>query len=291
MSDTILRDQPLQRPGPLSSYSVIGEVTEGLHRLLLDRYDLSGQPPRIEEDLKFVPKDREEVVYIYMYRAVQNPNLLTEKRWRPAPLDIPGYNPEGGDPLLYQRPPLIMDLFYLIAVHSRFRSDAERLMGWTLMTLWENPVLLKRPRRFVLPDGRVIDSLGRDWDPSADPDEEPEAGVNVERVALSLVDDLTIGDAINLFTIHEAPYRPFLTYRARVAMLGSIIATGDTVVRVPRAVPAGGTLPQPEIPGREVTRSGRIKSTGRRGSPRNPPGPPAHNLRKIDESTDNKSED
>ena len=113
-------------------------------------------------------------------------------------------------------------------------------------------------------------------------------------MALSLVDDLTIGDAINLFTIHEAPYRPFLTYRARVAMTGSIIATGETQVRVPRAEPVDATLRGPQIPGREVTRSGRIKSTGRRPrKDRNLPGPAGNNLRPIEETpnADNESED
>jgi len=285
-------EQPLMKPGPLSSYSVIGEVTEGLHRLLLDRYDLGGQPPRIEEDLSFVPKDREEVIYIYMYRAIQNPNLLTEKRWRQAPLDIPGHDPKVTGITYYQRPPLVMDLFYLISVHAKFRSDAERLMGWTLMTIWEKALLLRRPRRFVLPDGRVIDSMGRDWDPERELDGD-EDGVHVERVAMSLVDDLTIGDAINLFTIHEAPYRPFLTYRARVAMTGSIIASGETKVSAPRPESVSDTLRGPEIPGREVTRSGRIKSTGRRTKKDwQAPGPKGHNLRDIDDNNDkNESED
>jgi len=290
MSD--VSEQPLQTPGPMSSYNVIGEVTEGLHRLLLDKYALGGQPPRIEEDLSFVPKDREEVIYIYMYRAIQNPNMLTEKRWRQAPIQVPGADPDK-PMFFYQRPPLVLDLFYLVSVHSKFRSDAERLMGWTLMTMWENALLLRRPRRFVLPDGRAIDSKGRDWDPDRELDGDDD-GVHVERVALSLVDDLTIGDAINLFTIHEAPYRPFLTYRARVAMTGSIIATGETQVRAPRPVPVSDTLRGPEIPGREVTRSGRIKSTGRRsGKARKTPGPPAHNLRPIEEdpNADNESED
>jgi hypothetical protein len=29
---------------------------------------------------------------------------------------------------------------------------------------------------------------------------------------MAMVDDLTVGDAINLYSLHEAPYRPFLTY-------------------------------------------------------------------------------
>jgi hypothetical protein len=116
-----------------------------------------------------------------------------------------------------------------------------------------------------------------------------------------MVDDLTIGDAINLYTIHEAPYRPFMTYRARVAMLGSMVSTeGPTQVRAPRAVPSG-IVPGSEVPGREVTRSGRIKSAGTKPTRKQKlPGPKAHNVRKLEEesptptaptTTENESED
>ena len=44
--------------GPMSGRNIIGEVTESLHRFLLDGYDLGEQPPRLEEDLAFIPKDR-----------------------------------------------------------------------------------------------------------------------------------------------------------------------------------------------------------------------------------------
>ena len=49
--------------GPMSGRSIIGETTEALHRFLLDGYNLGENPPRLEEELKFIPKDREEVLY------------------------------------------------------------------------------------------------------------------------------------------------------------------------------------------------------------------------------------
>ena len=61
-----------------------GEFNGAIFTLLSLGYDLSEQPPRFEEDLKFVPKDREEVIYIYMYRANQNTSLMNPKKWRPA---------------------------------------------------------------------------------------------------------------------------------------------------------------------------------------------------------------
>ena len=64
---------PAPAKGATMGQNVIGEVTESIHKFLIDNYDLTEQVPRFEEDLSFVPKDREEVVYIYMQRA-QNLN-------------------------------------------------------------------------------------------------------------------------------------------------------------------------------------------------------------------------
>ena len=50
--------------GAMLGQNIIGEVTESIHKFLIDQYALTEQVPRFEEDLSFVPKDREEVVYI-----------------------------------------------------------------------------------------------------------------------------------------------------------------------------------------------------------------------------------
>ena len=148
---------PAPAKGATMGQNVIGEVTESIHKFLIDNYDLTEQVPRFEEDLSFVPKDREEVVYIYMYRAAQNPNLKNAKRYRQAPVFVKG-NGDNADEVFYHRPPLMMDLFYMVAVHAKFRSDAERLLGWVTLALNEATHLVYRPRRFHLPDGRVVDS-------------------------------------------------------------------------------------------------------------------------------------
>lgn len=272
--------------GPASGRNIIGETTEAIHKWLLEGYNLSEQPPRIEEDLKFVPKDREEVVYIYMYRLAQNQNLMNQKRLRLAPVFVKeDLNKEGAE-AYFHRPPLLLDLFYVIMVHSKFRSDAERLIGWLMLRLNEATHLIYRPRRFILPDGRHVDSLGRPWDaknfegfksPEGAPeDKDEDDGLHLEKVSLALVDDLTVGDAINLFTLHEAPYRPFLTYRARVALDGPLYKTsGGTTIRLPRLErtsppPSGGPTESP---------SGRIKG-GAPSSTKVPPGPKPYMLRK-----------
>jgi hypothetical protein len=255
-----------------SSYEVIGEVTEAVHKHLLDRYDLGENPPRIEEDLKFVPKDREEVVYLYMYRASPNLNLNRPKNFRQAPLEVKGES-------FYHRPPVLMDLHYLICVHAKFRSDAERLMGWVLLTLNDAGRLIYRPRRFLLPDGRPVDSIGRDWDP-----ENLDGGglsLQVEKVSMAIVDDLSLGDAINLFTLHEAPYRPFLTYRARVALDGPLIPA-ETGTTIALGRPGGlGMVPTPPEPRGAATRkSGRITGSAPQLAPRRPPGPEPHDVKR-----------
>ena len=277
MSSASMEERPAR--GPMSGRNVIGEVTESIQRFLLDGWDVSERTPRIEEDLKYVPKDREEVVYVYMYRVVQNTALQNRKRFRVAPI-VTG-DPEGGAPIYYHRPPLILDLFYLISAHSKFRSDAERLLGWTILRLHEATHLIYRPRRFDLPGGRSVDSLGRDYDPEV---HEGSEELFMEKVSLALIDDLTVPDGINLFTIMEAPFRPFLTYRARIALDGPLFTgSGGTHIRMPHAT----QTPPPKADGRlNESRSGRIK--GRRPLPpfKSPPGPPGHGFRRISDSSE-----
>jgi len=263
--------------GPAQGVNIIGEVTEALHRFLLDGWTFQTPPPRIEEDLSFVPKDREEVVYVYMYRAAQNMALQNSKQWRLATLSVSG-GKTGDGTVYYERAPLHLELFYLIAVHSKFRSDAERLLGWVLMRLHDATHLVYRPRRYVLPDSRVLDSTGAPWSRDAEGDE-----VIMEKVALALVDDLTIGDAVNFFTINEGPYRPYLTYRALCAMEGSLIVGPPTQIRHHRAR-AITPEPSPDRPSGRVT-PGQTPSPG---VPKGHIGPPGFGHRPIE---DNESED
>jgi hypothetical protein len=263
----------------MSGRNVIGEVTESIQRFLLDGWDVSEQTPRIEENLEYVPKDREEVIYVYMYRVVQNTALQNRKRFRVAPI-LTG-DPEDGAPVYYHRPPLILDLYYLICSHSKFRSDAERLLGWTILRLHEATHLIYRPRRFDLPDGRSVDSLGRTYDPAVvDGDDE----LFMEKVSLALVDDLTVPDGINMFTIMEAPFRPFLTYRARIALDGPLYTgSGGTTVRMPHAKQT--TSPQAERRLNESP-SGRIKGAKPTPPAMSSPGPKGHGYRRISDTSE-----
>jgi hypothetical protein len=256
----------------MSGVNIIGEVTEALHKFLLDGYDLQEQPPRIEEDLKFAPKDREEVLYVYMYRVAQNKNLQNRKRLRQAPVFM-GSEPDEGGEVFFHRPPILLDLFYLVAAHSKFRSDLERLLGWAILRLNEATHLIYRPRKFKLPDGREVDSLGRAYDANCDTEVD---GLQLEKVSVALVDDLTVGDAINFYSLHEAPYRPFLTYRARVALDGPLVASsGGTSIRLPRLENTAGAGKQEKRPA-----SGRMRATPSDRKVKAPLGPRSHFFRR-----------
>ena len=257
----------LLQPGAtyMSGRNVIGEVTESIQKFITDgwvHYNGDESPPNIQEDLKYEPMDRnEKVIYIYMYRLASNPNLQNQKRWRQAPVFMKD-DPADGN-VYYHRPPIMMDLFYLIMVHGKFRSEAERLLGWLMLLLNEATHLIYRPRKFILPDGREIDSLGRKYEEDISFDEDD---LVLEKVSLSLVDDLTVGDAVNLFSLHESKYRPFLTYRARIALDGPLVhAPAGTTVNLPRA----SEMMQNPAERRRMRSNGRPTSTppGKRAAP------------------------
>jgi hypothetical protein len=279
MTDTIERTLPegfVQ--GPIQGLNIIGEVTEALHRWLLDGWTFQTPPPRIEEDLSFVPKDREEVLYVYMYRAAQNTSLNNSKQWRPAKVSV--FGEKNQELVYYERAPLYLNLFYLIAVHSKFRSEAERLLGWAMMRLYDATHLVYRPKKYVLPDGTAVDSVGNPWSMTNEGE-----NVIMEKVSLALVDDLTIGDAVNFFTINEAPFRTYLTYRAQCVMDGPLISGPPTTIRHNRA-----KMQVPEGPAHERPngRTGPARIQAEPGQPRMHIGPPGFGHRPIE---DNESED
>ncbi len=266
---------PEMKKGPFSGMNVIGDVTEAIQSFLTDRWNEAGDPPRFEEDLSFVPKDRQEVFYSYMYKVSRNENLLNRKRWRIAPIFTETFdqhdNPERE--VYYHRPPMCLDLFYLVSCHAKHRSDAERLLGWLLLTLNDATHLIYRPRKFLLPDGRAVDSLARPYDENATDGDER---LFMEKVSLALVNDLTTGDGIHLFSSLDAPFRPFLTYRARVALDGPLVASaGGTVIRMNRLQSAE----QPET-GARTSPSGRPLASGHQPERRDNPGPQGHRVKR-----------
>jgi hypothetical protein len=102
----------------------------------------------------------------------------------------------------------------------------------------------------------------------------------MEKVAITLVDDLTIGDAVNFFTIHEAPFRPFLTYRAQCAMEGALVAGPHTTVRGPAEADRMAGAPPRE---RANGRLGRVPAEP---SKRPRIGPEGQDYRRVADNTE-----
>jgi hypothetical protein len=262
-----------QSRGPMSGRNIIGEVTESVQKFIIDGWDQDERPPVLKEELDYIPMDRnEKVVYVYMYRLAANESLKNQKRFRQAPVFM--NEGEGSENTYFHRPPVLVDLFYLIMVHSKFRSDAERLLGWTMLRLNEATHLVYRPRRFLLPDGRQVDSLGRNYHSDLTIEDD---NLVMEKVSMALVDDLTVGDAINMFSLHEAPYRPFLTYRARIALDGPLVH-----------MPSGTTINMPRLERNKesasvappVRRNGRMTRSKTPTPMKTNPGPTPHNLKR-----------
>jgi hypothetical protein len=213
-----------------------------------------------------------------MYRVGPNSALKNTKHWRASKISL-NAAPDT-EQVYYERPPIYLELYYLVGVHARFRSDAERLLGWTILRLWEANTLIYRPRRYTLPDGTNVDSTGAAW--SLDNTGED---VVMEKVGLAMVDDLPIGDAINFFTIHEAPFRPYVTFRAQCAMEGSLVAGPASSVANARLADKGRARRPNERP------SGRLSSgkpSKRESLPT--PGPKGYEHRPIDDEDINQED-
>jgi hypothetical protein len=152
----------------------------------------------------------------------------------------------------------------LITVHSKFQSEADRLLGWILLRLYDATHLIYRPRKFLLPDGRAVDSLGRDYAENGSLDDDD---LQVEKVSMAFVEDLTVGDTVNMFSLFEAPYRPFLTYRARIALDGPLVhAPSGTMVHRDRLGSTDSRSPSPS------RKNGRIPP-GQKPQPKRPKRP------------------
>ena len=275
---TSLNDIPQPR-GPMSGRDIIGEVTEAVKKFIKDGWTDESNL-NIEEKLDKTSMGKtDQFVYVYMYRLASNPNLQNRKRFRQAPVYV-NSSPEDGKVYMH-RPPLLVDLYYLVTAHAQFPSETAKILGWLLLRLNEATHLIYRPRKFLLPDGRAVDSLGREYNEDIPMDDE---NLVVEKVSLALVDDLCVGDAINMFSLHEAPYRPFLTYRARIAIDGPLVhMPSGTTVRMPRAEQSASnaSVGNPTRPnGRPLARPNPPKM-------KSPPGPQPHYFsRDVDDNYD-----
>ena len=95
---------------------------------------------------------------------------------------------------------------------------------------------------------------------------------------------MTVSDAIQFFQLHDAPYRPYLTYRARIGLDGPLYkSAGGTTVRMPKMAQA----PRPESPEEnQASPTGRMRPAPIASHPRMAPGPKPFKVKKTESETD-----
>ena len=128
------KDIPQPR-GPMSGRDIIGEVTEAVKKFIKDGW-VDESNLNIEEKLDKTSMGKtDQFVYVYMYRLARNPNLQNRKRFRQAPVFMNSPEEEGN--VYMHRPPLLIDLYYLITAHAQFPSETAKIIGWLLLRLNE----------------------------------------------------------------------------------------------------------------------------------------------------------
>ncbi len=207
--------------------SVVGEVTEAIVAHLAKGW--VGESPSIHENFSQPDRDGTPALFVALYRLARGAGSHSCRR--PEVLGVPySEASEVGAKAWVARPPLRFDAYYAVAASARHRSDAERILGAALVRLGEIATLVDRPRRFFLETGACVDSNGAPWSPTT-------VGVARERVGLALVDDLDVHGAAALFAAWQAPWRPYVTWKASVALDGPTTSRAPTRIHVARLEP------------------------------------------------------
>lgn len=175
----------------------------------------------IHKDLDTEPKDDEEAtIWCTLYRIddVDDLNLpgIASRQL------VSGPRPEDEETHdLLQKLPRFFYLYFIVLVDSPDSDLSNVLLGAILNGFHQQRTLSYRPVPYEL-DGRVLDSTARPMDETMDGFErKPEAlplgpgaeKVAMERVSVSLSDDLAFGDACLLLKGFDRKIRPYLTYR------------------------------------------------------------------------------
>lgn len=175
----------------MADFSGIQAVTETLRRLLLDRM----QEHAALTDVTTSSPDRDDTpdgpwVNLFLYRITENAELKNQ--------DLPG----RGGPLSLGRPPLSVNLHYLVTTTGLDSADtrgAHRVLGDVMLTLHDHPIIAKD-------------------DPVLDPGLQQE----VELLKITL-EPLSAEELSNIWTATTAPYRLSVAYRVTVVQLESAL--------------------------------------------------------------------
>ena len=120
-----MRELDSTTSGLMSGRDIIGEVTEAVKKYVKDGWT-DERNLTIEEQLDKTSMGKaDQFAFVYMYRLAHNPNLQNRKRFRRAPVFL--NDGEDTSNVYLHRPPIMVDLFYLITAHAQFPSETAKL--------------------------------------------------------------------------------------------------------------------------------------------------------------------
>lgn len=191
----------------MSNFQAIGAVSATLKRLLQDRMEL---PPSTQIDVTVSSlqseqggnsTDESERINLFLYRVSENGSLKNQ--------EIPGQ----GHPAAYGRPPLSLDLHYLLTAYGTSNdgefvdeSLSQQILGSAMRVLHDFPIITEQVLTEKSPAGQQIleESLRDEY----------------ERVKVTL-DPLTLEDMSKVWTALTLPYRLSTAYRVSVIQIDS----------------------------------------------------------------------
>jgi hypothetical protein len=159
----------------MSSSRVLREVSKGLRRILWDSFqtdpDITGGNAIVtsEQDIVFsnpteTARNSAQRLSLWLYQVKENEFLKNQ----PAPA--------GGVHIATRDPPLVLNLFFLITPFAPSREFDLLLLGSTMQTLYDSPiVLLRTPAEEVFEELRIIlcrltlEELTRIWEALREP--------------------------------------------------------------------------------------------------------------------------
>jgi Pvc16 N-terminal domain len=158
----------------MSSSRVLREVSKGLRRILWESFqadpDITGNAiVTSEQDIVFsnpteTARNSAQRLSLWLYQVTENEFLKNQ------PLNA------GGGHTTIRDPPLVLNLFFLITPFAPSREFDLLLLGSTMQTLYDSPiVLLRTPAEEVFEDLRIVlcrltlEELTRIWEALREP--------------------------------------------------------------------------------------------------------------------------
>ncbi len=226
----------------MSNALAIAGVTAVLQSLLGDVYNdptthlgsvsVSAIAPDIVQSSVGTASDAPLQVNLFMHQVTMNP------AWRN--MDLPRLAPDGTTRLTNQ--PLALDLHYLLTAYAPGHSQAEALLGYAVLFLHENPVLMRNQINSALlglPAGYPVSGLST-------------AGL-ADQMEMIKITPATLGreEVAWLWTALKADYRPTFPFQASVVLIqpqNPVVSALPVLQRKIAVVPGMSTLIEADPP-------------------------------------------